>query len=218
MRHYCWSVVVVLLSTCSLKAQVPDSISDLRFLMDSTRLVAQDSTINALSQKSRKSRKGIKIFFLDGYPNPKKAALFSFVVPGLGQAYNGKFWKVPIVYTAVGTTIYLIGKNGREYRRYRDAYRLRVDGDDDTVDEFEGIYTQSDRIKGIRDDFRKKREQSYIGLVAALALSAADAFVDAHLKQFNVTDDLSLQVKPTLTPVASQTLAMGIGVGFRFHN
>ncbi len=207
--------ITLLWSACSLQAQVPDSLSaeEESFLTDTTKLLAPGV---GLDLPPRKPAKGIRKFFQSNYPSPFKAALFSFIVPGLGQAYNKKFWKVPIVYTGVGSMVYLIGKNGQNYRRWRDAYRQRVDGDPTTIDEFVDLYPTDDRLKTIRDAYRKRREQSYIGLVAFLILSSADAFVDAHLMHFDVNDDLSFDIHPQVSPIGNSSLAPGIGISFNW--
>lgn len=211
MQKYLFLCFFTILLSPSLSAQDPDSLADLQFLTDTTATLL---TAPPSAKKKKGFVRGIRNFFTANYPHPGKAALFTFLVPGTGQAYNKKFWKVPIVYTAVGSTIYLIGKNARNYKRFRTAYWQRQNG---IEDEFLTLYPQADRLKTIRDGYRKNREQAYIGLVAALALSAADAFVDAHLMRFNVSDDLSMQVQPSFAPTQGNSLALGLGVNFRLR-
>ncbi len=217
MRKYLFFFFFLINYSGFLHAQIPDSLAEAKFLTDTiTNLLLPEQTSETVAEKPKK---GILRFFTANYPKPGKAALFSFLVPGMGQVYNKKFWKVPIVYTGVGTMIYFIGKNGRNYKRFRTAYRYQVDDDESTVaDPTLTANYQNDRLKDTRDLFRKRREQSYIGLIAVLALSSADAFVDAHLLQFNVSDDLSLRVEPKVRSTFGQGLSYGVGLKFNLAN
>lgn len=217
MRKYLFFFFFLINYSGFLHAQIPDSLAEAKFLTDTiTNLLLPEQTSETVAEKPKK---GILRFFTANYPKPGKAALFSFLVPGMGQVYNKKFWKVPIVYTGVGTMIYFIGKNGRNYKRFRTAYRYQVDDDESTVaDPTLTANYQNDRLKDTRDLFRKRREQSYIGLIAVLALSSADAFVDAHLLQFNVSDDLSLRVEPKVMSTFGQGLSYGVGLKFNLAN
>jgi hypothetical protein len=119
---------------------------------------------------------------------PSKAAFFSAVVPGLGQAYNKKYWKIPIVYAGIGTGIFFYNQNTKDYNRFRDAYKRRLAGFED--DEFQGIST--DRLIDAQRTASRNRDVSIIVSIAFYLLNIIDANVDAHLKQYNISDDLSL--------------------------
>lgn len=123
---------------------------------------------------------------------PAKAAFYSAVIPGLGQVYNGSYWKVPIVYGAIGTSAYFYIHNDKEYNRYRDAYKRRLAGFKD--DEFNGLLTKQNLIDA-QKQFRKNREYSLLFIIGFYILNIVDANVDAHLNQFNITRDLSIQTK-----------------------
>lgn len=123
----------------------------------------------------------------------KKAVRYSMVLPGLGQAYNRKYWKIPIIYGLGGFTAFTATQNGREYIRYRDAYRIRVDGDPNTVDEFQGQINNA-VLRQNRDAFRQQRDLYWILTAGVYALNLVDAAVDAHLFDFNVSDNLSMQL------------------------
>lgn len=123
----------------------------------------------------------------------KKAVRYSMVLPGLGQAYNRKYWKIPIIYGLGGFTTFTAIQNGREYIRYRDAYRIRVDGDPSTVDEFQGQINNA-VLRQNRDAFRQQRDLYWILTAGVYALNLVDAAVDAHLFDFNVSDNLSMQL------------------------
>ncbi len=123
----------------------------------------------------------------------KKAVRYSMILPGLGQAYNRKYWKIPIIYGLGGFTAYTAILNGREYIRYRDAYRIRVDGDPATVDEFQGQINNA-VLRQNRDAFRQRRDLYWILTAGVYALNLVDASVDAHLFDFNVSDNLSMHL------------------------
>lgn len=120
---------------------------------------------------------------------PSKAAFYSAVVPGLGQAYNKKYWKIPIIYAGMATAIYFYIDNNNNYNDYRDAYKRRLAGYSD--DEYQGISNET-LIRAQRTS-RRNRDTSMAIAVGIYLLNIIDANVDAHLRQFNVSDDLSLK-------------------------
>ncbi|PSG86403.1 DUF5683 domain-containing protein [Aurantibacter aestuarii] len=122
--------------------------------------------------------------------SPSKAAFYSAVLPGLGQAYNKKYWKIPIVYAAIGTGIYFYVTNNNQYNDVRDAYKRRLAGFQD--DEFQGQLTD-DGLLEAQKTLRRNKELSLLITFGLYALNIIDANVDAHLMQFNVNDDLSFK-------------------------
>lgn len=127
--------------------------------------------------------------------SPKTASLYSAVVPGAGQIYNRKYWKVPLVYAAVGTSIYFIDFNTRNFKSYKNALIARQDGDSTTVD-LKYIGVSDDLVTQNMDYYRRLRDISYFALAASYILNIIDASVDAHLKEFDVSDDLNLSFAP----------------------
>ncbi len=125
---------------------------------------------------------------------PAKAAFYSAILPGLGQAYNGSYWKIPLAYLAIGTPMYFYIDNNNEYNRYRDAYKRRLAGFED--DEFAGILTESDLIDA-QKLFRENRDLSLLLTILGYVLNIVDANVEAHLNQFSISDDLSMQIQPS---------------------
>ena len=121
---------------------------------------------------------------------PAKAAFYSAVLPGLGQAYNKSYWKIPLVYIAIGTPLYFYIDNNNQYQRYLDAYKSRLAGFEN--DEFIGILNDDDLIEA-QKLFRENRDLSLLITIAAYVLNIIDANVEAHLNQFNISDDLTLQ-------------------------
>ena len=112
-------------------------------------------------------------------------------MPGLGQAYNKKYWKIPLVYAALGTGIYFYIDNNKKYNQFRSAYKRRLAGFTD--DEFQGIVTDNDALIDAQEFHQRNRDLSLLLTVVAYVLNIVDANVDAHLLQFNVSDDLSLR-------------------------
>ena len=125
---------------------------------------------------------------------PAKAAFYSAVLPGLGQAYNGSYWKIPLAYAAIGIPMYFYIDNNNQYNRYRDAFKSRLAGFED--DEFFGILTD-DNLVDAQKLFRKNRDLSLLLAVLGYVLNIIDANVEAHLNQFSITDDLSMQMQPS---------------------
>ncbi len=120
---------------------------------------------------------------------PAKAAFYSAVVPGLGQVYNKKYWKIPIIYAGMAAGVYFYKQQDDEYNRFRDAYKRRLAGYND--DEFQGI--SEDRLINAQKSAQKNKSISIIVTVAFYLLNVVDANVDAHLRQYEVSEDLSLQ-------------------------
>ncbi len=122
---------------------------------------------------------------------PSKAAFYSAILPGLGQVYNKDYWKVPLVYAAIGTTTYLYIHNNNQYHRVRDAYKRRLAGFND--DEFQGDqFLDNQRLIDAQRQFQRNRDLSLLITVGFYILNIVEANVAAHLKQFNVGENLSL--------------------------
>jgi|TARA_B100000902_G_C27131095_1_gene823632 hypothetical protein len=139
---------------------------------------------NSFSQKSNST-------FDDLDPlNPSKAAFFSAAFPGAGQAFNKKYWKIPIVYAAIGTSIYSYDFNRKRYLNYRNAYKSRKAGYSN--DEFQNLIVDDNRLLDGADFHKKNRDLSMVFIVGFYILNILDANIDAHLKQYNVNENLTL--------------------------
>lgn len=146
--------------------------------------------------------------------SPRKAALYSAVVPGLGQAYNKEYWKIPLAYAAIGTCVYFFVDNMKTYKMYRDAYRLRVDGNPDTNDTSPDTAPyDTEALKGARDQFRQYVDYSVLFFVLAYGVNIIDATVFAHLRNFDMSDDLSMRVSPTIINNRTLGLSVNISIG-----
>ena len=149
---------------------------------------------------------------------PSKAAFYSAVLPGLGQAYNKKYWKIPIVYAALGTGVYFYKMNDKQYNRYRDAYKRRLAGYQD--DEFYGDVPGQPRIADdalirAQKTLKKNKEISILVTLGLYALNIIDANVDAHLIQFNVDENLTLQPHYEFNAI-DQRSNMGLSLNLNF--
>ena len=142
-------------------------------------------------------------------PNPKRALWLALVIPGGGQIYNRKYWKLPIVYGGIIGCLYAMNWNNNMYKDYSQAYLDLTDKDPATqsYNLFLHLGTKiddsnKDRYKDIfkkrKDKFRRWRDLSFFVLLGVYALSVIDAYVDAELSNFDISKDLSLKVKPTI--------------------
>lgn len=142
----------------------------------------------------------------------KKATTLAMICPGAGQLYNKSYWKVPIIVGAFATMGYVIDWNARGYKRYRTAYNQVVNGQ---PDEFEGRYS-ADYLKNMKDNFRRNRDLCIILTGALYLLNIVDAHVDAHLKDYDISDDLSVRLEPTVFQnYASRNGYYGVGMSLK---
>ncbi len=132
---------------------------------------------------------------------PAKAAFYSAILPGLGQAYNKKYWKIPLVYGLLGTAIGIYRFNDIKYNEVRDAYKRRLEGYKD--DQF-SFLTDSNRLVSAQKSYERNRDLSTFLIIGVYVLNIIDANVDAHLKQFNVDDKLSLRPDILINDMNSQ--------------
>lgn len=137
---------------------------------------------------------------------PAKAAFYSAVLPGLGQVYNKKYWKIPIIYAGMATGIFFYIKNDKDYTQFRNAYKRRLAGFTD--DEFYGNgatpVISNKRLIDAQKSAQKNKDYSVIATLIVYMLNIVDANVDAHLKQFNISEDLSVKPNFDLNPFTAQ--------------
>lgn len=165
---------------------------------------AQDQSINALRDSSTTVVDSTQIdsqtdSLLKAH-NPTRAAIYSAVIPGLGQVYNKKYWKAPIPYVGFGIAIYFLENNLKNLKYYRQSYLYANDGDPTTINE--SGYSNSSLLKAITL-YKKWRDLSYISLGAIYVLNIVDAYVDAHLFYFDISEDISMHIAP-FVPLAGK--------------
>jgi len=130
-----------------------------------------------------------------------KAALMSAILPGSGQVYNKKYWKVPVIYGGAAVLVYFISVNNTEYKKFQEAIIVRNDGDSLTEDEYPR-YTD-ENLKAYKDYYRRNRDLCYIFAGLLYTLNILDAYVDSQLLNFDVSDDLSLHTGGTFNYLAN---------------
>lgn len=177
------------------KAQIPDSIAK-----------------NKTAEKDAIPKKTVQQF------EPRKATIRSAIAPGWGQIYNKKYWKLPLVWGALGTTAGIYFYNVKYYRSLKQAYIYRSDSNpanDILVDE-EFRNLSAEAIRSYRNSFRQSVDYSVLFFILFWGLNVVDATVDAHLKAFDVSDDLSLQLKPGYSQMANTAgISVVLNIGKR---
>ena len=149
----------------------------------------------------------------EGVHSPRKAAIYSAILPGLGQAYNKKYWKIPLVYIGFGAIGYFIDWNNDNYQLIRKGYRHWTDGNDETTGylDIESIRKMNynindprdyehvkDALQKQQDYYRRNRDLLIISFVGFYGLNIIDASVDAHLFNFDISDDLTFDWQPSM--------------------
>lgn len=163
-------ITLLLCLTFSVFSQQQDSI-----------VGAQDSIAIAKTNRSKT------------YSVPRRASLMSAILPGLGQAYNGKYWKIPVIYAGFVGFGYMFKVNNEQYNFFRKNLIAENDEDPSTINE---TRWGTDELQTQKVTYRKRRDIAAVGVVIIYILNIIDANVDAHLKTFDVSDDLSLRIEP----------------------
>lgn len=180
------------------------------FWVLSSKVVAQTSTPPIQSDSTQKDAKVIK------NTSARKASLYSAILPGLGQGYNKKYWKIPVIYAGLGGFAYLFYTNQQEYTYYRKNLLAETDTDPNTSNEIVGYDISGLQAEKLR--YKKLRDFGIIGCSLVYVFNIIDANVDAHLKTFDVSDNLSMEFKPKLILTAFNEPAVGLGIKFNFKN
>lgn len=158
-----------------------------RLILDSKSTVKENIDFNALA--------------------PAKAGFYSAVLPGLGQIYNKRYWKLPLVYGALGTGIYFYRRNSQQYSRYRKAFRLRKYGlqDEFTSDTGEELLS-TNVLESAQEYYRRNRDLSLLITIGLYILQVVEASVDAHLIHHNVNDNLSFKPSIYNDPITQKNI------------
>ncbi|MDY4161878.1 MAG: DUF5683 domain-containing protein [Prevotella sp.] len=182
----------------------------------------------SLAKMQKKTAKRMKRDWANWKPDPKRAMWLAIVIPGAGQIYNRKYWKLPIVYGGFIGCAYAMRWNNQMYMDYSQAYLDIMDNDPNTKSytQFLHLGTQitsanEERYKSIfksrKDKYRRWRDLSFFCMLGVYALSIVDAYVDASLSSFDISDDLSLQVEPAvINNKDSRASAIGVQGALRF--
>lgn len=145
---------------------------------------------------------------------PRQALLWS-VIPGGGQVYNRRWWKVPLVFSAFSGVAAVLDFNQSNYKRFRNAYILELAG---ATHEFTGFIDSASELKVFRDNFDRDRQTNYFYLAAVYLLQGVEAYVDAHLINFDLDEDLSQwQIKPSIIPAGPyQAPSFALSLAYNF--
>lgn len=206
-------LLIFSLAFCAIEADAQSGTVSPKAVSDSIAAATvhhiTDSLSQSLSTASDTSRKRNKI---------RTAVILSAVLPGAGQVYNKKYWKVPLVYGALAFPAYTFSDNLKWFQRTRYAFNVLSARDtanyDNVFVQLKPLVDRGDRsgLQNYRDEFRRNVDYSVLAFLLLWGLNVVDATVDAHLKDFNITDDLSIQIKPGYQPVANTT-----GIGLVLH-
>ena len=191
-----------------------------QIVADSTAILSHDDSIALTRMEKQVSKMKTKRDWNNWKPDPKRAMWLAIVIPGAGQIYNRKYWKLPIVYGGFIGCAYAMRWNNQMYQDYSQAYLDISDNDSNTKSytQFLHLGTQitsanTERYKQIfksrKDKYRRWRDLSFFCMLGVYALSIVDAYVDASLSSFDISDDLSLQIEPA---VMNNNKSSAIGV------
>lgn len=178
-------------------------------LLSSTIVKGQEITPQLTSKQ---------VFEQEGYNplSPAKAAFYSAILPGLGQVYNKDAWKLPFVYGAMATSMYYYTINNSSYKRYRDAYKLREAGyqDEFTLDDGTTLISREGLVSA-QNVLKQNRETSLLLFIGFYVIQIIDASVSAHLLQFNVNENIS--VDPSIyNDINTNTPQVGLTINYSF--
>lgn len=212
-RKLFFPVLILFFTGFYANAQIEnDSVPPVKKIkIDTSAYVIEADTTAQPVEQPKKERKG---FFSGDYPNPRKAALLS-IIPGGGQIYNKKWWyvKVPVIYGGLIGVGLVAEFNTRQYNELDDAYVAELNGQ---PHQYSDRNFSAATLKQFRDIYDKRRQQSYIGLTAIYIAGILEAYVSAHLLQFDVSDDLSFRFNPKFgnTPLGQAYTGLGLSLEF----
>ncbi|MBA2498892.1 MAG: hypothetical protein H0V30_04130 [Chitinophagaceae bacterium] len=204
-------LILVVVSTLILTLNVVQA-QDVPVVIDGDTTQLRTTPDSQIKQVDNDSLKNIH--------SPRKAAIRSALIPGWGQAYNKKYWKIPIVYGALGTTAGVFVFNLQTYKELRVAYRgkynARVFKDSTDYFKMETRYIpiSEESLRYNRNEFRRNIDYTVLVFIVLWGLNVVDATVDAHLKSFDVSPDLSLRIKPGHSELANTSgLSLVLQIG-----
>jgi len=195
-------VLIICLSQINVNSQVESNLQRDSLKRDTINkakiFISKADTTNFVLIDSIKYTDFNESFLIPKKKNPGRAALYSFILPGLGQAYNEKYWKIPIVYGLFVGMYYLYDNNNFKYNLFKKAYK--------NYDTENGVVTTpgispnitEEQLKKNRDRYKRDRDYNVILGIVLYLFNILDANVDAHLMDFDVSDDLSLRITPEI--------------------
>lgn len=213
MRYIYGVIVMVCIAVCG---HAQDSS---KFNLNSVHTLPDTTKKTQVIKRVQVDTSAVKDSIQKPKHDPHKATMHSLMIPGWGQAYNHEYWKIPIVYAAIGIPIGTYFYNNTWYKRTRDAYIIVVNKDTANYKKINAKLIYSDgqpldaaSLQNYRNQFRRDRDYSILITLFAWGLNVVDATVFGHLKNFDVSDDLSMKVQPAYDPVTKVT-----NLGFVFN-
>ena len=168
--------------------------------------------------KERKSKENL--FIQEGLYKPlapAKAAFYSAILPGMGQVYNKKYWKAPLVWVALAAPTYFYLNNNSEYKRFRTAYKLRKTGlQDEFTDDLGNVSVSLETLEKAQEQLMENRDLSLMWGVILYVLQIIEASVNAHLLQFNTDDNLSFRPTFVKNPILFNAPKVGFTIKYTF--
>jgi hypothetical protein len=140
-------------------------------------------------------------------PNPKKSALYSCILPGAGQIYNRQYWKAPIIYAGMAASFYFLIFNNTEYQRFRRGYIARI-ANANVVDEFTLSGRSANDLRTLQDSYKQQLDLTYLLTGLGYTIQVLDALAFAHLKNFDVSKNISLRMKPVMLQTGQPALGL----------
>ncbi|GAA5021701.1 hypothetical protein GCM10011506_02330 [Marivirga lumbricoides] len=201
MRNF--FLLLFILSVSQLKLFGQETATDTLLLEQSETIVTSEENIETFETKDKDH-------------SPRLAALYSAAIPGLGQFYNEKYWKIPIVYALGAFAAYQIKNNHQNFLFYRNAAFKLDDLDPTNNDEVPDVLGTSDNVNRRTDLYRRDRDYWIILAGLFYVLNIVDATVDAHLREFNINEDLSLNFEPTIQRSSFNGMHAGLSLNLKF--
>ena len=184
-RAFLFFLFLIVLPTYTFAQQKVDAMPQKKDT--SSVSIAKDSASNIITLKDTVS-----------VLTPKKTGLYSALVPGLGQYYNKHYWKIPVIYAGLGVAAYVIYDNTKNYNLYRTEYAAKINGKGSDDVRFKNM--QPEEFEYNIDYYQRNRDLAYIFTGVFYALQIVDAVVFAHLKGFDISEDISFRVRPIVMP------------------
>lgn len=234
MRQWLWCITACLVVSLTAHAQSTETDTLVSQRPAAPILIPAEGDITPTLLVSKKEAQAVTSLPKPKFtPKPQRALWLALLLPGAGQIYNRKYWKIPIVYGGFVGCIYAWRWNGQMYKDYQQAYQDLVDDDPNTKSYEQFLHlgqqisdankaTWEKLFKGRKDRYRRWRDLSVFCVLGVYALSIIDAYVDASLSAFDISDDLSMKVTPAyinsrggmMTASSASSLANG-GLGVR---
>lgn len=208
-RKYTLLIAAMLLIIFNTSAQsVSDTAAGKELSTDTTLAV-----VDPLPKAAQDSFRAKEVKPQKFEPKPKKAGMYSAILPGSGQFYNRQYWKVPAIYVGAAAAGYFINFNLTNYQKYRKAYYTRIDNDPTTVDtDIETKKYTTENLKQLQDQYRKWLDMTVLLTALGYTVQVIDAIASAHLKNFDISRDISLRIQPVAQP---NYIGMGLAVNFK---